>query len=127
MIAVDMEEGRLFHDAEIKDRLAAAQPFGEWVEKVVDLNALLRDVPEKALFAGEELRRRQIAAGYSVEELEQVLAPMAEDGKEMVASHGRRHARRRALGAVPAALALLPPELLPGDQPAHRLACARAG
>ncbi|EYD76366.1 Glutamate synthase [NADPH] large chain [Rubellimicrobium mesophilum DSM 19309] len=75
MIAVDMEEGRLYHDVEIKDRLAASQPFSQWVEKVVDLNALLRDVPEKALFAGEELRRRQIAAGYSVEELEQVLAP----------------------------------------------------
>ncbi|NAZ37719.1 glutamate synthase large subunit, partial [Rubellimicrobium sp. CFH 75288] len=88
MIAVDMEEGRLFHDAEIKDRLAAAQPFGEWIEKVVDLNALLRDVPERALFAGEALRRRQIAAGYTIEEVEQVLAPMAEEGKEMVASMG---------------------------------------
>ncbi len=88
MIAVDMEEGRLFHDAEIKDRLAAAQPFGEWVGRIVDLNALLRDVPERATFAGDDLRRRQIAAGYTIEELEQVLAPMAEDGKEMVASMG---------------------------------------
>ncbi|MBP1806436.1 glutamate synthase large subunit [Rubellimicrobium aerolatum] len=88
MIAVDMEEGRLFHDAEIKDKLAASQPFGQWVEKVVDLNAMLRDVPEQPLFTGEELRRRQIAAGYSVEELEQVLAPMAEDGKELIASMG---------------------------------------
>ena len=88
MIAVDLAEGRLFHDAEIKDKLAAAQPFGAWVEKVVDLNALMRDVPERAMFAGAELRRRQIAAGYTLEELEQVLAPMAEDGKEMVASMG---------------------------------------
>jgi glutamate synthase (NADPH/NADH) large chain len=88
MIAVDMAEGRLFHDAEIKDRLAAALPFGEWTQKVVDLNALLRDVPEEALFAGEALRRRQIAAGYTIEEIEQVLAPMAEEGKEMVASMG---------------------------------------
>jgi len=88
MIAVDMAEGRLFHDAELKDKLAAAQPFGDWIEKVVDLNALLRDVPEQALFEGADLRRRQIAAGYTLEELEQVLAPMAEDGKEMVASMG---------------------------------------
>ncbi|MFN0115377.1 MAG: glutamate synthase large subunit [Paracoccaceae bacterium] len=88
MIAVDIVDGRLFHDREIKDKLASAQPFGEWIEKVVELNTLLRDVPETALFEGAELRRRQIAAGYTLEELEQVLAPMAEDGKEMVASMG---------------------------------------
>ena len=88
MIAVDMAEGRLYHDAELKDRLAGAQPYGAWIERVVDLNSMLRDVPEVAEFAGAELRKRQIAAGYTVEELEQVLAPMAEDGKEMIASMG---------------------------------------
>ncbi|MEZ5911033.1 MAG: glutamate synthase large subunit [Paracoccaceae bacterium] len=88
MIAVDMAEGKLYHDTEMKNKLAASQPFGEWIAKVVDLNAIMRDVPEKALHDGAELRRRQIAAGYSLEELEQVLAPMAEDGKEMVASMG---------------------------------------
>ena len=88
MIAVDMAEGRLYHDRDLKDRLASALPYGDWVEKVVDLNALLRDVPEAALFEGSALRRRQAAAGYTIEELEQVLAPMAEDGKEMVASMG---------------------------------------
>ncbi len=88
MIAVDMQEGKLFHDEEMKDVLAASQKFGEWVGKVVDLNELLRDVPEKPLFEGADLRQRQIAAGYTIEELEQVLAPMAEDGKEMIASMG---------------------------------------
>ncbi len=88
MIAVDMVEGKLFHDTELKNKLAAAQPYGEWVGKIVDLNELLRDVPEAAMFTGPELRKRQIAAGYTLEELEQVLAPMAEDGKEMIASMG---------------------------------------
>jgi glutamate synthase (NADPH/NADH) large chain len=88
MIAVDMQEGRLFHDEELKDKLAAAQPFGEWVNRVTDLNEVMSDVPEKALFDGADLRTRQVAAGYSIEELEQVLAPMAEDGKEMIASMG---------------------------------------
>ncbi|MEH7828105.1 glutamate synthase large subunit [Gemmobacter denitrificans] len=88
MIAVDTKEGKLYHDAEMKDRLAASQPYGEWIEKVVDLNSMLRDVPEVQTYQGADLRKRQIAAGYSVEELEQVLAPMAEDGKEMVASMG---------------------------------------
>ncbi|SHH10123.1 glutamate synthase (NADPH) large subunit [Cognatiyoonia sediminum] len=88
LIAVDMEEGKLFHDTEIKDRLAAAQPFGEWVGKVTDLNSMLKDIPETAMFSGDDLRTRQVSAGYSIEELEQVLAPMAEDGKEMIASMG---------------------------------------
>ncbi|GGO32471.1 glutamate synthase [Gemmobacter aquaticus] len=88
MIAVDTKEGKLYHDAEMKDRLAASQPYGEWIEKVVDLNSMLKEVPEAQTFTGAELRKRQIAAGYSVEELEQVLAPMAEDGKEMIASMG---------------------------------------
>jgi glutamate synthase (NADPH/NADH) large chain len=42
MIAVDMVEGKLYHDVEMKDKLAAAQPYGDWVGKIVDLNALLR-------------------------------------------------------------------------------------
>ena len=88
MIAVDMKAGKLYHDTEIKDRLAASQPFGDWIEKVTDLNAGLRDVLEKPLFTGAALRRRQVAAGFTIEEIETVLAPMIEDGKEMVASMG---------------------------------------
>ena len=88
LLAVDMVEGRLYHDAEIKDKLANAQPFGEWVGKINELDEKLAVVSEAPIFTGTELRRRQIAAGYSIEELEQVLAPMAEDGKEAVASMG---------------------------------------
>ena len=88
MIAVDMAEGKLYHDVEIKDRLAAALPFGEWVGKINELDEALAAVTEKPMFEGADLRRRQIAAGYTIEELEQVLAPMAEDAKEVVASMG---------------------------------------
>ena len=88
IIAVDMKRGKLYRDKELKDKLARALPYAEWIEKVVDLSSIMADVPEAALYSGEELRKRQIAAGYSLEELEQVLAPMAEDGKEMIASMG---------------------------------------
>ncbi len=88
MIAVDMQEGALFHDTEIKDQLAASRPFGEWVGKISNLEETLKDVTETPLFEGAELRRRQIAAGYTSEELEQILSPMAEDGKESLASMG---------------------------------------
>ncbi|EAR52866.1 glutamate synthase, large subunit [Oceanicola granulosus HTCC2516] len=88
MIAVDMQEGGLFHDVEIKDKLAAGQPFGEWVGKIIELDTELASATEAPLFTGAELRRRQIAAGYTIEELEQILAPMAEDAKEAIASMG---------------------------------------
>ncbi|SMO38264.1 glutamate synthase large subunit [Paracoccus laeviglucosivorans] len=88
MIAVDMETGKLFHDRQIKDYLASSQPFGEWIEKVVQLSEVMKDLPEECIFEGDELRRRQIAAGYSIEEIEAMLAPMAEDGKEALASMG---------------------------------------
>ena len=88
LIAVDMKDGKLYHDREIKDRLAASQPFGDWVGKINDLSETLAAAEEVAGFSGEELRRRQVAAGYTMEELEQILAPMAEDGKEAIASMG---------------------------------------
>ncbi|MFP4328420.1 MAG: glutamate synthase central domain-containing protein, partial [Paracoccaceae bacterium] len=88
LLAVDMAEGRLYHDTEIKDKLAASQPFGEWVGKINDLEEALSGIAETPLFSGDELKRRQIAAGYTIEELEQILAPMAEDAKEAVASMG---------------------------------------
>lgn len=88
LLAIDMKEGKLYHDTEIKDEMAAARPFGEWVGKIKDLDVELSQVEEKPLFKGDELRCRQIAAGYTIEELEQILAPMAEDGKETLASMG---------------------------------------
>ncbi|MEM9211493.1 MAG: glutamate synthase large subunit, partial [Pseudomonadota bacterium] len=88
MLAVDMVEGRLFHDEELKDELAASQPFGEWVRSINDLEAKISEHVERVQFSGEDLRKRQIAAGYSIEELEVILHPMATDAKETVASMG---------------------------------------
>ncbi|MCT4608333.1 MAG: glutamate synthase large subunit [Pelagimonas sp.] len=88
MIAVDMKEGKLYHDTEMKDALAASRPFGDWVGKINELDSKLSAVEEKPMFSGSEMRQRQIAAGYSIEELEQILAPMAEDAKETLASMG---------------------------------------
>jgi glutamate synthase (NADPH/NADH) large chain len=88
MLAVDMVDGKLYHDKGIKDQLASQQPFGDWVGKIKDLEEPLIHVTEAPLFTGDALRRRQIAAGYTIEELEQILAPMAEDGKETLASMG---------------------------------------
>ncbi len=88
MIGVHMGKGQIYSDTELKDKMSAALPFGDWVGKIVELDEQLAAVEEKPLFEGNELRRRQVAAGYSIEELEQILAPMAEDAKEALASMG---------------------------------------
>ncbi|MFQ5624096.1 MAG: glutamate synthase large subunit, partial [Paracoccaceae bacterium] len=88
LLAVDMAERRLWHDAELKDMPAASQPFGEWVGSITDLENMALGVSETPEFTGAELRKRQIAAGYSLEELEMILHPMAEDGKEVIGSMG---------------------------------------
>ena len=88
LLAVDLAEGKLYHDEEIKNKLASAHPFGEWTTKIKELDKKLSGVQEKQLYFGEDLRKRQIAAGYTIEEIEQILVPMAEDGKETLASMG---------------------------------------
>ncbi|WP_120499482.1 glutamate synthase large subunit [Roseovarius sp. EL26] len=88
MLAVDMKKGVMYRDNEIKDKLSQALPFDEWVNRINDLEQELAGVTEKPIFTGAELRQRQNAAGYTIEELEQILAPMAEDGKETLASMG---------------------------------------
>ena len=88
MIAIDLHEGRFYEDRAIKDRLAGEYPYEEWTKKIVELEPIIGPGPEPRLFDREALRRRQIAAGYSVEDLELILHPMVEDGKEAIGSMG---------------------------------------
>jgi glutamate synthase (NADPH) large chain len=88
MIAIDMARGRLLRDGEVKDELASALPFADWVGKITELDTVIAPEKEPALHEGADLRARQIAAGYSLEEIEMILAPMAEDAKESVGSMG---------------------------------------
>ncbi|HUC67112.1 MAG TPA: glutamate synthase large subunit [Stellaceae bacterium] len=89
MIGVDLAEGRLYRDHEIKDLLAARLPYAEWVKNITVLDSLIKPTEgERAELARDALRRRQVAAGWSLEELELILQPMAETGKEAVGSMG---------------------------------------
>ncbi len=88
MIALDLQEGRFYRDQEIKDELANAKPYQKWVANVTEVEPLITGGREPRHFEGAELRRRQLLAGFTVEELELILHPMAEDGKEAVGSMG---------------------------------------
>ena len=87
MIAVDLDRGILLHDRDLKNELANSAPFDDWASKIIDLEKVTKG-KEFQCFFGKELRHRQMAAGYSIEDLETILAPMAEDGKETLASMG---------------------------------------
>lgn len=88
MVAVDLQERRLYHDSDLKDMLAASRPFAEPVSEIEDLESAIGNPEEMTLFQGEDLRRRQMMAGFTIEELEMILSPMVEGGKEAVASMG---------------------------------------
>jgi glutamate synthase domain-containing protein 2/glutamate synthase domain-containing protein 1/glutamate synthase domain-containing protein 3 len=87
LFLLDLEEGRIVEDEEIKRRIAGQKPYGEWYENSV---VHIRDLPEREPTKPriEPLRSRQLAFGYSQEDLKLVIAPMATKGEEPMASMG---------------------------------------
>ncbi len=95
MIAVDLdgegsEGARFYTDDAIKDRIAGAAPYAEWVASFGRFEDLPgADGPEPAAtFDRATLRQHQIAAGITMEDMELLLAPMVEDAKEAIGSMG---------------------------------------
>ncbi len=86
IIAIDLKKGKLFKDKEIKDYIA--NDYKKYSKQIIDLDKKIVADKEKAEFTGEELRRRQFLSGLSIEDLELILHPMAEDGKEASGSMG---------------------------------------
>ena len=89
MLLVDMVQGRVIDDDELKETYASAQPYGEWLDThLVSLKELKipnQRVPE---FAEEERKRMQKAFGYTYEELKSSILPMAKNGSEAIAAMG---------------------------------------
>ena len=89
MIAVDLDQGRFFRSDELVAHLSAGNPYEEWVKGIVALDALIDvEPPPRPSYGERDLRRRLTACGYSSEDLELILHPMAEEGKEPTGSMG---------------------------------------
>tara|TARA_B100001121_G_scaffold14910_1_gene12048 strand:+ start:794 stop:5296 length:4503 start_codon:yes stop_codon:yes gene_type:complete len=86
IIGVRIEKGKVFFNDQIKDYLA--KEFKHFNSQIVDLDEKLSINNEKHNFEGESLRRRQYTFGLSLEDLELILHPMAEDAKEATGSMG---------------------------------------
>ena len=86
LIAVDLKEGKLYQDTEIKDYIS--KEYKKFNNQIIDLDKKLKTNNEEINFSGNELRRRQYLSGYSIEDLELILHPMVEEGKEATGSMG---------------------------------------
>lgn len=88
MLLVDTEEGRIIPDEEIKHQIATEQPYGEWVaEHLIQLE----DVLETAHVENTDfkaLSSRQLAFGYTYEEISKLIKPMVVEGVDPIGSMG---------------------------------------
>ncbi len=88
-IAVDLQTGRFYGDEDVKDMLAGRHDYAAWTGRITEIDRIVKtDAPEPTLYEGEALRRRQLAVGMTLEELEVILHPMVEDAAEAVGSMG---------------------------------------
>ena len=88
MFLVDLEKGRIIDDKELKDSLASAKPYSEWIERI---RVKLDELPapkEKREPSKETLLDRQQAFAYTQEDVKFQIIPMAQNGEEPVGSMG---------------------------------------
>nr|MBA3520391.1 glutamate synthase subunit alpha [Hyphomicrobiales bacterium] len=88
MLLIDLEEGRIVSDDELKQRLATANPYRKWLART---QIVLEDLPKvgsRAPGTNASLLDRQQAFGYTQEDLKLLMAPMAVTGQEAVGSMG---------------------------------------
>ena len=89
MFVVDMEKGRIISDAEIKQEICGARPYGDWINQY---QIKLEDLPEPRLgftnLSPESVLKYQQVFGFSREDVDVILKPMAFAGKEPIGSMG---------------------------------------
>ena len=92
MLLIDMEEGRIIEDEEIKASLANAEPYAKWLEaaqyKLKDLEVVEAEGPPTLPNDPLTLLDRQQAFGYTQEDITKFLEPMARNGEDPIGSMG---------------------------------------
>lgn len=89
MLLIDIEEGKIIKDEEIKNQIASRQPYQEWLDNYI---IKLEDLPEPRVsftkLGREAVHRYQKVFGYSREDIDVIIKPMALEGKEPIGSMG---------------------------------------
>jgi glutamate synthase (NADPH) large chain len=88
MFLVDMNEGRIVNDEEIKEHIAAQKPYRKWLD---DQLVYLKEIPynDCPIFLDQEpLEKRKVLFGYTQEDIKTIILPMANQAKEPIGSMG---------------------------------------
>ncbi|MGS2727622.1 glutamate synthase large subunit [Psychroserpens sp. BH13MA-6] len=88
MFLVDMNQGRIINDEEIKEAIVSKHPYKKWLDKNL---VHLADIPAKKgpiKHKEDTLVKRQVVFGYTEEDLNTIIKPMAQNGKEPIGSMG---------------------------------------
>ena len=88
MLLVDLEEGRIISDNEVKEHLCGLHPYAKWVERTQIVLEELGGVEARVARGDVSLLDRQQAFGYTQEDLNLLMTPMAVTGAEAVGSMG---------------------------------------
>ena len=88
IIGINLKEGKIYRNSDLKDYLAKEAPYEEYVKKIIRLDKRVTVSRETTVIETEKLRKRMIAAGFTMEELELILHPMVSDAKESTGSMG---------------------------------------
>ncbi len=89
MFVVDIEEGRIISDEELKGNICGNKPYSEWLNKYkIRLNELPEPRVSFTHLETDQVFKYQKAFGFSSEDLDNIIAPMAVDGKEPIGSMG---------------------------------------
>ncbi len=87
MLLIDTKEGRIYYDGEIKEQLAKAHPYGEWLAaNRIQLEGLKSGRHVENGVEGYE--RKLVGFGFGREDIERTIVPMATTGQEPVAAMG---------------------------------------
>ena len=87
ILMVDTEEERIYYDGELKEQLAAAKPYRQWLSaNRIELDTLKSG--RKVANTVDDYNRRLRAFGYTREDVERILVPMCSNGAEPTASMG---------------------------------------
>ena len=88
MFLVDMEKGRIIDDQEIKHQVASEKPYRQWLDDQLIKLADIPDSPDVPESDHDTVLQRQLAFGYTFEDLRKLLLPMARNGVEATGSMG---------------------------------------
>lgn len=84
MLLIDLEQGRIISDEELKAEMAAREPYQKWLEE----NMLKLEVQKEEAEIVSDLTLRQKVYGYTFEDVQKYIVPLAKEGKDPLGSMG---------------------------------------